>query len=156
PGPGYGDIPPFAISEEPCPAPVLPDPPLSPKVLAPGPSPWPIPDPPPEPPIPGLSPPPGDIARDPVPAVPGIPTFDPGSLDTTIPLPFPTPPPSGGATAEPTSSGRPKPFPWLPKPRPPIDVPPPTLGGGGTTPAPPEDPLPPNIPATACRKLENN
>src|SRR5882672_3016140 len=105
--------------------------------------------PPPAPPSPGLSPPEGDIASEPLPPVPGIPTFEPGWGETTTPEPALLPPSAlGGARTEPTSPGPPRPDPFLPDPERP--GPEPMDGGGGMTfpvstvplPAPPEFPVP--------------
>src|ERR1700746_917747 len=86
----------------------------------------------PEPPRPGLSPPEGDIASEPLPPVPGSPTFEPGCEETTTPEPALLPPSAfGGARTEPASPGPPRPNPFLPEPESP--GPEPTDGGGGTT-----------------------
>src|ERR1700693_460186 len=104
-----------------------------------------MPAPPPEPPRPGLSPPPGDMAREPLPPVPGSPTFEPGCDDTTIPEPLPEPPSGlGGARTEPTSPGPPRPEPLRPEPESP--GPEPIEGGGGTTLAPRPLPKPLGFP----------
>ena len=85
-----------------------------------------------------MAPPPVELGR---------PTFVPGWLEMTTPLPPAFPPALlGGAAAEPRSSGPPAPVPLLPRPLPERALPPPTLGGGGTTLADPNcvDPdLPP-------------
>src|SRR6202040_2051654 len=78
PGPGYGELAPRALGSDPGPLPSLPAPGPGPENPLPGPSPRPIPSPPPDPPRPGLSPPDGDIAKAPLPPLPGIPTCDPG------------------------------------------------------------------------------
>src|SRR5712671_1650100 len=105
--------------------------------------------PPPEPPRPGLSPPEGDMASEPLPPVPGSPTFEPGCDETTIPEPVLLPPSAfGGARTDPTSPGPPRPEPLRPEPERP--GPDPTEGGGGTMllpisvplPEPPEFPVP--------------
>ncbi len=71
----------------------------------------------------------------------GRPTFVPGWLEITTPLPAAFPPAFvGGAAAEPKSRGPPAPAPLLPRPLPERDLPPPTLGGGGTTLADPNVP----------------
>src|SRR5580692_4706588 len=86
--------------------------------------------PPPEPPRPGLSPPEGDIASDPL-LPPGIPTVEPGWEEITTPEPPLLPPPLlGGASADPESPGPPRPVPFLPEPE---SAPEPMDGGGGTT-----------------------
>src|SRR5260370_26683105 len=88
--------------------------------------------PPPEPPRRGLSPPEGDMASELLPPVPGIPTFEPGCDETTIPEPALLPPSDfGGASTDPTSPGPPRPVPFLPEPERP--GPEPIEGGGGTT-----------------------
>ena len=142
PGPGVGEIPERAMGSEPCSAPDFPAPESLPVSPLPGPGPWPMLEPLPEPPRPGLSPPEGDMARDPLPPVPGMPGLDPGSVDNTTPelslLPVE---PLGGARAEPRSPGPPSPEPLLPEPESP--GPEPTEGGGGMTllasrPPPPE------------------
>src|SRR5258706_14625306 len=86
--------------------------------------------PPPAPPRPGLSPPEGDMASEPLPPVPGSPTFEPGCDETTIPEPVLLPPSAfGGARTDPTSPGPPRPDPFLPEPESP--GPEPMEGGGG-------------------------
>jgi hypothetical protein len=76
----------------------------------------------------------GDMASAPPPVEFGIPTLVPGLLDMTTPLPAAFPPLLlGGATEEPRSSGPPAPAPLLPRPLPERALPPPRLGGGGTT-----------------------
>jgi hypothetical protein len=133
PGPGSGEIPARARGSEPWPFPSLLAPEPSPAKPLPGPFPRPMPEPPPDPPKPELLMPAGDTTSEPVLPFPGIPTFGPGWLETTIPLSPPLPPPVlGGATAEPMSKGPPEPAPLLPKPRPPAAVPPASEGGGGT------------------------
>jgi hypothetical protein len=78
-----------------------------------------------------LSAPPGESASEPLPPPPGVPTFEPGCDEITIPELSPFPPaPLGGARAEPTSPGPPRPEPLLPEPLRP--EPEPTEGGGGT------------------------
>ncbi len=136
PGPGVGEIPPWAVESDPTPVPVLPAP--EPALVfsvfkpLPGPSPWPMLAPPPEPPRPGLSPPEGDIAIEPLPPLPGIPTFEPGWDEITIPEPLVFPPSLfGGARTEPESPGPPRPTPFRPEPDSP--GPEPMDGGGGTT-----------------------
>jgi hypothetical protein len=104
----------------------------------------------PEPPRPGLSPPDGDIASEPLPPVPGSPTVEPGCDETTTPEPELLPPSAlGGATTDPVSPGPPRPMPRLPEPESPD--PDSSEGGGGTTlllarslplPEPPEFPEP--------------
>src|SRR5208282_2889668 len=95
--------------------------------------------PPPEPPRPGLSPPDGDIASEPL-LPPGIPTVEPGWEEITTPEPALLPPPLlGGARAEPESPGPPRPVPFLPEPE---SAPEPIDGGGGTTLAASSVPLP--------------
>src|SRR5580704_862294 len=134
PGPGVGEIPPWAFGSEPRLAPVLPAPEPSPVKPLPGPLPEPIPEPSPRPPRPGLSPPLGDMASEPLPPFPGNPTVEPGWDDKTIPelslLPFP---PFDGASTDPTSPGPPRPAPFLPLPEPNGVEPPPRPGGGGIT-----------------------
>src|SRR5215831_192756 len=134
PGPGYGEIPPFADGSDPRPTPSLPAPDPSPCNPLPGPIPLPIPFPPPAPPTPVFAVPVGDIAiTPPLPAF-GTPIFVPGCVDTTTPDPAALPPVlGGGPTATPRSSGPPDPAPLLPRPLPLSPVPPPRLGGGGTT-----------------------
>src|SRR6202161_159126 len=104
--------------------------------------------PPPEPPRPGLSPPEGDMDREPLPA-PGIPTWEPGWHEITTPEPSLLPASLlGGARTDPESPGPPRPEPFLPEPESP--EPEPIEGGGGTTlfansallPEPPEFPAP--------------
>src|SRR5258708_6860733 len=132
PGPGVVEIPPRAFTSEPTPVPTLPAPEPVPVMPLPGPSPRPMLVPPPEPPRPGLSPPEGDIASEPLPPVPGIPTFEPGWEETTIPEPALLPPSAlGGASTEPVSPGPPRPNPFPPEPESP--GPEPMEGGGGTT-----------------------
>lgn len=89
------------------------------------------------------------MASDPLPPVPGNPTFEPGCDETTTPAPAALPPSDfAGARTEPTSPGPPRPAPFLPEPETP--APEPRLGGGGTTllarsvppPEPPEFPAP--------------
>src|SRR5579871_4092296 len=99
----------------------------------PGPSPWPMPVPPLPPPSPGLLPPEGDMARDPVLPVVGSPTFEPGWLDITAPELEPLPPFVDGAKAAPGFNGAPSPRPLRPRPEPVGLDPPLTDGGGGTT-----------------------
>src|SRR5580704_8456616 len=114
PAPGYGEIPPRAAASDPWPAPSFAAPEPSPDKPLPDPAPRPIPAPPPDPPSPGLSPPDGDIASEPVPPLPGTPILDPGWLETTIPFPAALPPVLiGGVATEPTSIGPPKPAPRL-------------------------------------------
>src|ERR1700733_10969531 len=104
---------------DPRPVPSLAAPVPSPDKPLPAPAPRPIPDPPPDPPRPGLSPPDGDIASEPVPALPGTPIFNPGWLETTIPVPLALPPVfAGGAVTEPASMGPPNPVPRFPLPKP--------------------------------------
>jgi hypothetical protein len=68
----------------------------------------------------------------------GRPTFVPGWLDTTTAFPAVFPPAfAGGASGEPKSSWAPAPAPWLPRPLPDRALPPPRVGGGGTTVAEP-------------------
>src|SRR5216684_2914185 len=108
-----------------------------------------MPAPPPDPPNPDLSPPAGDIAREPAPPFPGTPTLAPGLLETTIPFPPPLPPPAlGGATADPRSLAAPAPVPLAPSPRPETEVPSPIEGGGGTI------FVLPRIPPTDCVSSE--
>src|SRR6478735_6316731 len=102
-----------------------------------------MPAPPPDPPSPALSPPEGDIARAPLPPLPGSPTFDPGRLETTTPEVLPPPLLLGGAAARPASNGPPSPTPRFPVPRPVGKPPADTEGGGGTTAVP--VPIPPAI-----------
>jgi hypothetical protein len=125
-------MPPWALGSEPRPVPVLPAPEFSPVRPLPGPVPLPIPVPPPAPPTPGLSPPLGERANDPLPPLPR-PGFEPGSADNTTPefSLFP-PAPLGGASTEPTSPGPPRPEPLLPEPVAPEPDPDPTEGGVGT------------------------
>src|ERR1700675_1337649 len=102
--------------------------------------------PPPEPPRPGLSPPEGDIASEPLPPVPGSPTVEPGCEETTTPEPELFPPSDfGGARTDPMSPGPPSPKPFLPEPESP--GPEPTEGGGGTTLLPSTVPRPVPLPA---------
>jgi len=119
----------------------LPAPDPGPENPLPGPSPRPMPLPPPDPPIPGLSPPAGDMAKAPLPPLPGRPTFVPGWLETTTPEALPPLLLLGGAPATPESSGPPSPAPRLPLPWPVIEPPPDSDGGGGTTAVP--VPIPP-------------
>src|SRR5580658_2451945 len=87
--------------------------------------------PPPEPPRPGLSPPEGDMASEPLPPL-GIPTLEPGWEEITIPEPsLLAASLLGGARTEPASPGPPRPEPFLPEPDKPL--PEPIEGGGGTT-----------------------
>jgi len=131
PGPGVGEIPAPALGSEPRPAPDFPAPGFSPLRPLPGPVPFPMPEPLPEPPRPGLSPPAGDMASNPLPPVPGLPGCEPGSVDKTTPeLSVFPPAPLEGARAEPTSPGPPRPEPRLPEPERPEPEP---AGGGGTT-----------------------
>jgi hypothetical protein len=68
--------------------------------------PVPIPEPPPEPPRPGLSPPEGDIASEPLPPVPGRARSEPGLVDRTTPELSELPAADlGGARGEPRSPG---------------------------------------------------
>ena len=107
-----------------------------------------MPVPAPVPPKPGFSPPEGERARDPVTALGGRPTFDPGWLEMTAPALVPLPPFTGGAEGAPELMDVPKAMPLRPRPEPAGADPPPTDGGGGTTlsassvpvrtPAPPE------------------
>src|ERR1700741_1708054 len=97
----------------------------------PGPLPRPMPVPPPTPPKPGLLPPAGDMASDPVFGSGGTPIFDPGWLDITGPESFPLPPFVGGAIPDPISPGAPRPGPLRPTPDPVALVPLPMEGGGG-------------------------
>ena len=134
PGPGYGEIPPWALGSEPRPAPALPAPEPSPCNPLPEPLPLPMPAPPPLPPRPLLAVPLGDMASAPPPVEFGSPALVPGWLDMTTPLPAAFPPVLlGGATEEPRSSGPPAPAPLLPRPLPARALPPPRPGGGGTT-----------------------
>src|SRR6266853_6417046 len=102
------------MGSDPGPAPSLPAPEPGPENPLPGPLPWPIPAPPPAPPRPGLSAPAGDIASAPLPPFPGMPTFDPGWLETTTPEVLPPLLLVGGAVAKPASSAPPNPLPRLP------------------------------------------
>src|SRR6266478_2318122 len=129
------------MGSEPGPVPSLPAPGPGPENPLPGPSPRPIPDPPPEPPSPGLSPPEGDIAKAPLPPLPGMPTFDPGWLERTTPEVLPPPLLLGGAAARPASSAPPNPVPRFPLPGPVIEPPAANDGAGGTTAVP--EPIPP-------------
>lgn len=134
PGPGVGEIPAWALGSEPRAEPDLPAPVASlvvfPARPLPGPEPAPMPVPPPEPPRPGLSPPEGDRAREPLPPLPGTPGLEPGSADKTTPELSEVPLAAlGGARAEPTSPGPPSPRPFLPEPEP-AEI---ELGGGGIT-----------------------
>ena len=114
--------------------------------------------PPPEPPRPGLSPPEGDIAIEPLPPLPGIPTLEPGWDEITIPEPLVLPGSLlGGARTEPESPGPPRATPFRPEPDRP--GPEPMEGGGGITllascvplPEAPEFPgLPPGPPEPAA------
>ena len=80
--------------------------------------------------MPGLSPPEGDMASEPLPPLPGMPGLEPGSADKTMPeLSLLPPAPLGGARADPTSPGPPRPVPFLPEPESP--EPEPVEGGGG-------------------------
>src|ERR1700691_5639295 len=100
--------------------------------------------PPPEPPRPGLSAPAGDIASEPLLPLPGIPTFEPGSDESTTPELSPFPPaPSGGARTEPESPGPPRPEPVRPEPERPEPEPTEGGGGGGMTLLPTDPPGPP-------------
>src|SRR5271170_1183983 len=138
PGPGVGEIPARAFGSEPWPAPDFAAPEFSPVVFSgafsvrplPGPVPVPMPEPPLDPPRPGLLPPAGDRASDPLPPVPGMPGLEPGWVDNITPefSGFP-PAPLGGARTEPTSPGPPRPEPFLPEPERP--EPEPAEGGGG-------------------------
>src|SRR5271169_3387840 len=103
-------------------------------------------EPPPELPRPGLSPPEGDMASEPLALVLGTPTLEPGWDESTTPEPPPVPPSAlGGARTDPASPGPPRPEPFLPA----AERPAPTEGGGGTTllarsvalPGPPEFPV---------------
>jgi hypothetical protein len=81
-----------------------------------------------------LSPPEGDIAIEPLPPLPGIPTLEPGWDEITTPEPLLLPPSFlGGARTEPESPGPPSPTPFLPEPEPDSPGPEPIDGGGGTT-----------------------
>src|SRR5579859_302029 len=91
-----------------------------------------MPVPPAEPPRPVLSPPPGDMAREPVPPLVGRPTRGPGCVDITAPE-LPLPPFVGGARFDPAFRGAPNPTPLRPNPEPAAFVPPPNEGGGATT-----------------------
>lgn len=72
------------------------------------------------------------MASEPLPPVPGSPTFEPGCDESTIPEPVLLPPsPLGGPRTEPASPGPPSPNPFLPEPESP--GPEPTDGGGGMT-----------------------
>src|SRR5579864_3542222 len=125
---------------DPWPAPSFAAPEPSPDKPLPGPAPRPILAPPPDPPNPGLSPPDGDMASEPAPALPGMPIFDPGWLETTMPVPLPLLPLLlAGAATEPASIGPPKPAPRLPRPMPESE--PSATGGGGTTAVPPPRPV---------------
>jgi hypothetical protein len=77
----------------------------------------------------------------------GIPTFEPGWDEITIPEPLLLPPSIlGGARAEPASPGPPSPEPFLPEPESPVVEP--IEGGGGTTlPASASLPEPRRLPA---------
>ena len=97
-----------------------------------------------------MSPPEGDIAIEPLPPLPGIPTLEPGWDEITIPEPLLLPPSLlGGARTEPESPGPPRPTPFRPEPDSP--GPEPMDGGGGITllassvplPGAPEFPEPP-------------
>src|SRR5277367_1286295 len=90
--------------------------------------------PPPAPPTPGLSPPVGDMASDPVAAVLGNATLGPGWLESTTPALGPLPPVLGGAGGGgPASSGAPRPEPLRPEPELLGPELPARDGGGGTT-----------------------
>lgn len=131
-------MPPRALGSEPRPAPSLPAPDPSACRPLPGPLPLPMPGPPPLPPRPLFALPVGDMAMAPGSDEFGRPTFVPGWLEITTPLPAVFPPAfAGGANGEPRSSCAPAPFPLLPRPLPERDLPPPRLGGGGTTVAEP-------------------
>ncbi len=82
------------------------------------------------------------MAREPAPALPGMPILDPGWLETTMPVPLPLPPLSfGGAATDPASIGPPRPEPRLPRPRPDSEPASETAGGGGTAETPPPKPV---------------
>ena len=117
------------MGSDPGPVPSLPAPEPGPENPLPGPSPRPTPPPPPDPPMPGLSPPVGDMAKAPLPPLPGNPTFDPGWLETTTPEALPPLLLLGGAVATPASSGPPNPKPRFPLPWP-VSEPPPDTDGG--------------------------
>src|ERR1700732_4668525 len=102
------------MGSDPEPVPPLPAPEPGPENPLPGPSPRPMPAPPPDPPRPGLSPPVGDMAKAPLPPLPGRPTFEPGWLETTTPEALPPPLLLGGAVATPASRAPPNPVPRLP------------------------------------------
>src|ERR1700693_671610 len=129
------------MGSDPGPVPSLPAPAPGPENPAPGPPPRPMPPPPPDPPRPGLSPPEGDIARAPLPPLPGRPTFDPGWLETTTPEALPPLLLVGGGVATTASRAPPSPTPRLPLPWPVSEPPPDADGGGGITAVP--VPIPP-------------
>ena len=130
-GPAVGEMPPRVLGSEPCPAAVFPAPGPAPFMPLPGPLPWPMLLLTPAPPRPGLSPPAGDIASEPVPPL-GSPTLEPGWLESTAPALAPLPPVVGGETPVPSSSGAPRPAPLRLRPEPAGPEPPATEGGGGT------------------------
>lgn len=89
------------------------------------------------------------MASEPLPPLPGSPTFEPGCDEiTTPPLSLLPPAPRGGASAEPASPGPPRPVPLRPAPEPNGDDPPPIDGGGGITLSARSVPLPdpPDVP----------
>jgi len=159
PGPFAGEMPVRALGSEPRLAPLLPAPVPVPFMPLPEPGPCKMPVPLPDPPRPGLVPPPGDMASDPVVAFAGRPIFVPGWLDITVPDSFPLPPVVGEVETDPVSSGAPRPGPLRPTPDPVGELPPPIEGGGGATSAserppdtpalPPVFPVPPPFPARA-------
>ena len=116
--------------------------------------------PPPAPPSPGLSPPEGDIASEPVPPLLGRPTFDAGlgrNHCTSIGAAASTH--VGGARFAPASSGAPRPAPLRPEPPPFVPDPPPTdrwrrndiVGqqrAARSAAPPPVLPVPPPLPAS--------
>jgi hypothetical protein len=134
PRPGVGEMPvrTLLLGSEPREEPDFPAPVASvvgfPARPLPEPEPAPIPVPAPEPPRPGLSPPAGDRARDPLLPLPGTPGLEPGSPDKTTPELSVVPLAAlGGARAEPMSPGAPRPKPFLPEP----ELTEVELGGGG-------------------------
>src|SRR5579864_4237516 len=132
PGPAVGEMPPRVLESEPRPAADFPAPGPAPVIPLPGPLPRPMLLPAPAPPRPGLSPPEGDMASEPLPPLLGSATVEPGWLEITAPALAPLPLLVGGARFLPASSGAPKPVPVRLRPEPAEPEPPPTEGGGGT------------------------
>ena len=104
PGPALGEMPPFELASEPFPAAAFPAPSPAPFIALPVPFPRPMLLPVPAPPRPALSPPEGDIDREPALPPFGTAILEPGWLEITAPALGPLPPLVGGVRFTPGSS----------------------------------------------------